>query len=124
MKNLHILTLGAIVLLSCSVSYGALPVADAGADQTVLDRDGSGAEEFFLDGRDSTDDGTIVGYLWEEGTTTISTESLLRTSLAVGTHTIQLEVELRQATKKGELRAHYQPLIDLKSGQIVGVDLE
>ena len=69
------------------------PTADAGVDQTVLDRDGSGSEWVFLDARGSADaDGTITAYLWQEGATTISTEPLLRTELAVGVHTLTLTI--------------------------------
>jgi diguanylate cyclase (GGDEF)-like protein/PAS domain S-box-containing protein len=36
--------------------------------------------------------------------------------------TMQLEVELRNALEHGELRVHYQPIADIKSGQISGVE--
>jgi diguanylate cyclase (GGDEF)-like protein/PAS domain S-box-containing protein len=36
--------------------------------------------------------------------------------------TMQLEVELRNALENNELRVHYQPIVDIKTGQISGVE--
>jgi diguanylate cyclase (GGDEF)-like protein/PAS domain S-box-containing protein len=36
--------------------------------------------------------------------------------------TMQLEVELRQALGRGEFRVHYQPITELKTGQLSGVE--
>lgn len=71
------------------------PIANAGADQTVTDADGSGSEAVTLDGRASRDnDGTIVSYRWLEGSTTLYTGSNATTSVtfAVGTHDLTLRV--------------------------------
>jgi subtilisin family serine protease/subtilase family serine protease len=69
------------------------PVARAGADQTVTDANGNGAEVVVLDGSGSSDpDGTIVSYSWREGGTQIATGVTASVSLAAGVHTITLEV--------------------------------
>ncbi|MFB3081001.1 MAG: hypothetical protein ACE1Y1_04425, partial [Nitrosomonadaceae bacterium] len=50
------------------------PIANAGADQTVSDADGTGAESVTLDGSASSDpDGSIVSYQWTEGATVLGT---------------------------------------------------
>ena len=68
-------------------------MADAGADQTVVDSDNSGAEDVILDGSGSGDgDGTIVSYVWSEGGNQIATGVSPTVSFAVGTHTVTLEV--------------------------------
>ena len=69
------------------------PTANAGADQTVTDTDDDGFETITLNGSLSADtDGTIVSYLWSEGGAMLGTGITLNTSLAVGTHTITLQV--------------------------------
>ena len=69
------------------------PVANAGTDQTVKDIDGDGAEQVTLDGSASHDpDGTIAGHEWREGATILGSGAQLAVTLAVGTHTLTLEV--------------------------------
>ncbi len=79
-----------------AVSYGLAnlpPLADAGPDQTVPDSDRNGSETVNLDGSASSDrDGTIEAYEWLEGGTSIATGATAAVALAVGTHTITLEV--------------------------------
>jgi len=71
----------------------AVPVADAGPDQSVTDSDDSGDESVTLDGSGSTDsDGTIVGYVWEEDSSQIATGSGPSATLDVGVHTVTLTV--------------------------------
>ena len=71
----------------------ALPVADAGTDQTVHDNDNNGSADATLDGTGSTDsDGTIASYVWTEGATQIATGSQPTVSLSTGVHTITLTV--------------------------------
>jgi len=68
------------------------PVASAGADQTVIDVNLDGSESVVLDGGASTDDGTIVSYVWSEGATQIATGVNPTVILALGVHTIDLTV--------------------------------
>jgi subtilisin family serine protease/subtilase family serine protease len=69
------------------------PVANAGTDQTVKDADGSGEELVSLDGSASHDpNGSVVAYEWREGTTILGGAAALTVPLAVGAHTLTLEV--------------------------------
>ncbi len=69
------------------------PIADAGADQFVVDSDDSGAEEVILNGSNSKDYvGSIVSYKWTEGSTVISNEMTATVSLSTGKHMLTLEV--------------------------------
>ncbi|MGH9255281.1 MAG: CARDB domain-containing protein [Vicinamibacterales bacterium] len=69
------------------------PVAVAGADQTVTDGNGDGAEMVSLDGSASSDaNGSIVSYAWREGSTSIAVGATPALALAVGVHTLTLEV--------------------------------
>ena len=77
-------------------SYGLTnlpPDADAGPDQTVADSNRDGTELVTLDGSGSSDsDGTIASYVWREGGTSIGTGETSAVWLAVGIHTLTLEV--------------------------------
>ncbi len=65
-----------------------IPVANAGVDQSVVEGD-----DVTLDASSSTDDGSIVSYVWSEGATQLSTDmSFTKNDFAVGTHTITLTV--------------------------------
>jgi subtilisin family serine protease/subtilase family serine protease len=69
------------------------PIAQAGADQTVTDTEGSGAATVRLDGSGSSDpNGVVVGYEWREGATFLAAGPKADVLLAVGVHTITLEV--------------------------------
>ena len=73
------------------------PVADAGADQVVVDEDDDGAEFVLLDGSGSYDpDGKIVWYRWAltEGSRVLAVgpEPKCEVPLAVGQHDITLTV--------------------------------
>ena len=69
------------------------PTANAGADQTVVDTDGSGSEEITLDGSASTDtDGTIVTYAWTQDGTQIATGVNPTITLPTGNQNITLTV--------------------------------
>jgi hypothetical protein len=81
---------------------GKLPVANAGADQSVDDNDRDGLELVTLDGRLSTDPGGVVGpggivsYQWFEvtsgGTSLVGSGATLDASFGLGSHTVQLIV--------------------------------
>ncbi|MEE8404187.1 MAG: SUMF1/EgtB/PvdO family nonheme iron enzyme, partial [candidate division Zixibacteria bacterium] len=70
------------------------PVADAGADQTVMDTDDNGSEDVTLDGSGSSDlDGVIVSWEWTDDLgDTIPNGEITTAALSVGTHTITLTV--------------------------------
>jgi subtilisin family serine protease/subtilase family serine protease len=80
--------------LLAALGYSATrPVARAGDDQALTDNDESGAESVTLDGNASFDpNGTIVSYVWREGSTTVGSGPSAVVSLPVGFHTITLEV--------------------------------
>jgi subtilisin family serine protease/subtilase family serine protease len=79
-----------------ALTYGVTnlrPVASAGPDQTVTDTNGDGVESVTLDGSASSDpDGSIVSYEWREDSTVLSAEASASIFLAVGTHTLTLQV--------------------------------
>ncbi len=70
------------------------PVADAGADQSVNDDDGSGSEDVTLDGSGSSDpDGSIASWEWfDEADELIATGETPTVGFAVGEHLVTLEV--------------------------------
>jgi thermitase len=81
-----------------AMSYGATttnvpPVANAGPDRTVNDANNDGVESVTLSGLESSDsDGTIVSYVWREGSTVLASGAAATIAFTVGTHTITLEV--------------------------------
>jgi hypothetical protein len=69
----------------------AAPVANAGANQSVMDDDGNGGETVYFNGSSSYDsDGSIASYVWKEGSTQIGTGATFSHWLPVGDHTITL----------------------------------
>jgi hypothetical protein len=68
--------------------------AKAGPDQTVTDDDLTGSEVVQLDGSASNAGPglTLTGYLWTEGATVLGTTPIISVPLAVGMHSITLEV--------------------------------
>jgi hypothetical protein len=68
------------------------PIAGAGSDQTVIDEDNSGGELVTLDASASTDDGTIVSYVWTENGNPVEMGVSPTVELAVGVHAITLTV--------------------------------
>ncbi|MES9991400.1 MAG: autotransporter domain-containing protein [Candidatus Thiodiazotropha sp.] len=74
-------------------AVSALPVADAGTDQTLVDVDGDGSASVTLDGTGSSDsNGTIISYTWYEGNTEIATGATPTIVLSAGVHILTLEV--------------------------------
>jgi len=69
------------------------PIAEAGANQSVVDADEDGEAQVVLNGSGSNDpDGTILAYRWFEDGVVIATGVTPTVVLGVGTHTIRLEV--------------------------------
>ncbi|MGD8913925.1 MAG: autotransporter domain-containing protein [Candidatus Thiodiazotropha sp.] len=69
------------------------PIANAGTDQTLVDRDGDGSVLVALDGTGSADpDGTIISYTWYEGNSEIATGATPTVLLNTGAHTLTLVV--------------------------------
>jgi hypothetical protein len=71
------------------------PVADAGPDQTVIDRDNEGSASVTFDGSGSTDpDGEIVAYTWTKGDGEVIASGVNPSaSLPLGDYEIVLTVE-------------------------------
>lgn len=70
-----------------------VPLANASADQTILDSDNNGSESVTLDGSGSNDpDGTIVTYSWSESNIEIAIGVNPQVTLPIGEHTITLTV--------------------------------
>jgi thermitase len=81
------------VVVTITPPPNAPPVANAGADQTVIDANGDGSESLMLNGNASTDsDGTIVSYEWREGSAWVGGGQTPTVSLPLGTHTLTLRV--------------------------------
>ena len=69
------------------------PIADAGPDVFLTDRDGSGAEIVTLDAGGSSDpDGSSLSYAWSEGGVTIGSAATLTVTREVGTHDFTVTV--------------------------------
>jgi subtilisin family serine protease len=77
---------------SGQVSVEMPPVADAGADQTLNDADGSGEETATLNGSASTDDLGIISWSWSENGVILSTEMNPVIPFPTGIHEVILEV--------------------------------
>ena len=97
-----------------ALSLGSLnvpPVAEAGADQTVIDYGLDGGEPVTLDGSASSDaDGTIVSYEWREGETVIASDVSPTVWFSVGTHVVTLSVtDNRGATDTDTMTVTVQP---------------
>jgi len=84
---------GSVIESITLYSTNQTPSANAGADRTVSDSDGSGAETVTLDGSSSNDvDGTISSYVWTEGAAQIATGVTPAVSFSVGVHNVTLTV--------------------------------
>jgi PKD repeat protein len=110
---MHISKLFFIGILSAGVllpfAAGAAPVADAGPDQTVLDREGDGVETVVLDG--SAGIGTITAWEWKNGDIVLTNGIRCLATLPVGTNTVTLTVTDDQAqTAADTLQVVIRPL--------------
>ncbi|MBN1560629.1 PKD domain-containing protein [candidate division KSB1 bacterium] len=78
------------------IKFGAVnesPIADAGADQTLIDNDSNGSESINLNGSGSMDpDGAIVKYSWTTDGAEIARGKSPTVNLPTGTHTVTLTV--------------------------------
>jgi hypothetical protein len=69
------------------------PIANAGANQTIMDSNNSGDELVVLDGSSSSDsDGLIVTYEWQLGGSQIATGVSPSYTFPVGTHNVTLKI--------------------------------
>ena len=68
------------------------PTAEAGPPQAHTDTNRNGSESVTLAGSGTDPDGTIVSYVWTEGTTQHATVASPTLSLGVGVHTLTLTV--------------------------------
>jgi len=82
------------VLIIVTAAPNVAPIANAGADQTIIDSDNNGAESVILDGFSSSDnDGSIVSYNWISDTGVVIPSGISTTaSFPVGVHNVTLTV--------------------------------
>ncbi len=82
------------------------PVANAGTDQSLVDTDGDGSATVTLDGSASSDaDGTILSYVWYEGSREIANGVTAEVVLTTGTHILTLLVtDDTQLTHQDQVR--------------------
>lgn len=69
------------------------PIANAGVDILVTDRDGNNSESVTLDGSNSTDDRAILSYTWLINGSVVASGVNPTITLSIGTHIINLIVE-------------------------------
>ena len=75
-----------------TVNGGARPTANAGADRTIADSDGQPGEAVTLTGTGSDSDGTIAGFDWMIGETSLGSGATLQARLPDGVTTVTLRV--------------------------------
>ena len=95
-----------------SITLLSPPIASAGPDQQVVDTDNNGTESVILDGSASSDDVSIVSYVWKKGETELATGESPTVDLAVGAHTITLVV-----TDDAGLTASDEVVVTVKAPQ-------
>ena len=84
------------------------PVANHTPGLALNDEDSDGYATVSFDGSASTDsDGTVVGWTWKEGSTTIATGSTATASLSIGVHQIDLIVLDNGGTSSAPKRGQY-----------------
>jgi len=66
------------------------PIVDAGANLTLSDGDGTGAESVTIVGSAIDSDGSVVAVQWTEGATLLGNAATLNTTLSVGIHVLTL----------------------------------
>ncbi|MEX0763050.1 MAG: DNRLRE domain-containing protein [Dehalococcoidia bacterium] len=76
-----------------AIQMSAVPVANAGEDQTLVDTDDDGSETVTLDGSGTDDPGDLISsYVWTIGDVEIGTGIAPEVNLPVGTHSVVLTV--------------------------------
>jgi len=132
-----------VKLAPYQVKDGEVPVADAGADQRLVDSDGDGRETVAFDGSSSFDeDGQIVAYVWSEKGKEFARGQRASADFVTGEHTIELTVTdsdgLTATTETivaitppqdllaMHLRGHgsVDPVLDVEVGQLFDIELE
>lgn len=78
--------------VTITVNAAMLPTANAGGDQTVPETDGEAGELVTLTGSATDPDGTIIGYEWLLGQTSLGFGATLQTRLADGVNVVTLRV--------------------------------
>lgn len=82
-----------MIVPTLTAPTNAVPVADAGSDQTVYVKGNAQAAPVTLDGSGSYDpDGTLIAYEWLVDGEPIATGRTATVSLEIGSHTITLRV--------------------------------
>ena len=103
------------------------PVANAGADQTVIDANRDGGEPVTLNGGASSDaDGTIVSYEWLSGDNVVATGAAPTISLPVGAYSLTLRVtddDGSSATDVVMITVNAPPPISMHIGDLDGVSV-
>ncbi|WP_027395913.1 CBM35 domain-containing protein [Aquimarina latercula] len=107
---------GAPIITTPNIDIGVQknPIADAGADQSIVDLDANGTETITLDGSFSSDpDGIIATYIWTKDGNQIADGRQSDVDLPIGYHNITLTV-----TDDQGLSSTDQIAIDIKKEDV------
>ncbi len=73
------------VIVTIDPYANQIPTVNAGDDQTLADADNTGVETTTLTGSATDNDGTVIGYEWTLGSTTIATTTTIEVTVSIGT---------------------------------------